>query len=408
MGSYCEIRFDDIYVSSFKSHVPDIIISLFQEDERLTLSDRDEVGSPSYEVVYKASRQDVLLRLELMSFTLERATQMFEEWLLHEREFYSEFLSDGEGWAGAAASAINSFSLQEWLRRVPACLRSRFEVEQKELHDEIDRRMSDDDEDWLFFRSPDIRFVYRLILEACPEFETVTLDISDLIAGGYLEKDVELCAEARATGAIERSALEPVVIMAEGRSDIRVLQASLMALYPSVQELFSFFDHDALSVDGGAGFLLKFLKALAAARMPLRVVALFDNDGAGRLEYERAATLALPSNITVMCLPEIELARSYPTVGPQGRHDADVNGRAAGIELFLGRHNLRGSNGDLMPVHWTHHYRASDTYQGELADKVSVQAAFFEDVGSYATPEACRAVYVELNQLWQEIFAALK
>jgi hypothetical protein len=47
------------------------------------------------------------------------------------------------------------------------------------------------------------------------------------------------------------------------------------------QDYFSFFNHAELSVDGGAVYLVKFLKAFAAARAPLRIVAVFDNDTAG-------------------------------------------------------------------------------------------------------------------------------
>lgn len=153
---------------------------------------------------------------------------------------------------------------------------------------------------------------------------------------------------------------------------------------------------------------MKFLKALSAARMPLRVIAIFDNDGAGRQEYERARCLALHSNITVMCLPDIHLARSYPTLGPQGEHHVDINGRAVGIELFMGKHNLTDSRNNFRPIRWTHYYAGTDTYHGEIAEKAAIQDAFFSDIKSWTTPREARIAYLEFDQVWHAIFAALR
>lgn len=378
---------------------------LFQEDERLSVQNGAYLNEEREITTYQTSRANVLLRLDVMGVTLDQAKQDFEVWLAEKRRFYEEL-----EWAKETRDALASFSLEEWMRRVPGVLRKRYETDRGEPKDEIEREMLDSSYDggWLFFSSSDARYVYRLILEACPEVEKITLDISDLVIGGYLDRDVRLCAEARAPDAMERPILEPVIIMGEGKTDIRVLQESLNALYPSVREMFSFFDHDTLNVDGGANFLLKFLKALSAARMPLRIIAIFDNDAAGNQEFESAKSLALPTNVTVMRLPDIPLARSYPTIGPQGEHRVDINGRAVGIELFMGQHNLLDAEGRLRPVRWTHYYSATDTYQGEVSDKALVQKAFFEDIRLRRSPNDARIAYSELDLLWQTVFAALR
>lgn len=410
MGGYCSVEFDDLEIDVWKSAVPDFIISLFQEDERLSFPDEEDPELLT-KTIYQATREDVLLRLDVMGITSQKAEEEFEQWLTDEREMYSEWISEGNEWASKTHDALASFSLEEWMRRAPGIMRDRYGRERhNSVQDEVERRMRDraQDESWLFFDCSDRRFNYRLLLQACPEIKVVTLDISDLIMSEYLEDDVQLCAEARAPDAIERPILEPVIIMGEGKTDIRVLQASLEALYPSVREMFSFFDHDTLSVDGGASFLLKFIKALSAARMPLRVIAIFDNDAAGRQEYERAERLAFSSNVTVMCLPDLDLARSYPTIGPQGEHDVDINGRAVGIELFMGQDNLKNASGSFLPIRWTHYYSGTETYHGEVSEKASVHEAFFKDIKSKTRPEEARTTYGELNQLWQVIFAALR
>lgn len=411
MGSYCAIEFDDFHVAAWKSSVPDFMISLFQENERLVFVDEEYPEEHLRKTIYKASREHVLLRLEVMGFDLNRSKAAFNAWLAEQQEMYSEWLADDGDWVKETHDAIQAFTLEDWLKRAPKVLKTQFDADGRtDPVDETDRRMREVsyDDSWLFFESSDPRFVYRLLLEALPDVASVTLDISDLVQSEYLQEDVQLCTEARAPDAIARPVLEPVIIMAEGKSDIRVLETSLAALYPAVTELFSFFDHDELSVDGGASYLLKFLKALSAARMPLRIVAVFDNDAAGRLEFKKALKLSLPSNVTVMCLPDIALAKSYPTVGPQGDHLVDVNGRAVGIELFLGKHNLVDASGTYYPIRWTHYFSGAETYHGEVSDKSTVQANYFTDIKTQTDPNSARLAYSELDQLWRAIFSKLR
>lgn len=410
MGSYCELRFDSIYIDAWKSGVPDHMISLFQESERHAFPNEEFPEEEWETIIYKARKEDVLLRLELAGITLERAKAAFAGWHAELLEMYTEWVSEGRDWAADTKEALAQFTVDEWLLRARSAIENRFETDRRvKPKDEIERRMLDTlhDDGWLFFACSDVRFVYRLILEAIPEIEWVSLDISDLVHAGYYDEDVKLILESRKPDALERSILEPVIIMAEGKTDIRVLQASLNALYPSVAELFSFFDHDTLSVDGGANFLSKFLKAFAAARTPVKIVAIFDNDAAGRLELERIERLSMPSNIRAFCLPEIELARNYPTVGPQGAHEMNVNGDAVGIELFMGLHNLRADNGDLFPIRWTQYYSGSKSYQGEVSEKDKVQKAFFNDIATVEAGEAARRRFPELNLLWKNIFSRL-
>ena len=243
MGSYCAIKFDELEIDICKSTVPDYMISLFQEDERLSFPDIECPDEEWTNTIYRTSREDVLLRLDVMGITLQKSKAAFDKWLKEERETYAEWDTFGYDWARKAHDALRSFSLDEWMRRAPRILQTRYNADSDDsASDVIDRNMRghSSGDGWLFFESSDVRFVYRLILEACPNIDKVTLDLSDLVMSGYLEEDVQLCVEARAPDVIERPILEPVVIMGEGKTDIRALQASLNALYPSVREMFSF------------------------------------------------------------------------------------------------------------------------------------------------------------------------
>jgi hypothetical protein len=113
----------------------------------------------------------------------------------------------------------------------------------------------------------------------------------------------------------------------------------------------------------------------------------------------------LPQNISVMTLPDIELAKKYPTIGPQGEGIANVNGRAASIELYLGRASLVDANGNLRPVRWTGYVPPFNAYQGEVEGKADIRAAFLRGIVIAASAQAARNAHPELVSVWQAIFS---
>jgi HEPN superfamily Toprim-like protein len=342
MVSSCELRFDDMSIAEQKAYVPDDFIYLFQESDRRVVrhagvSDEDEEP----DVGYFAPRAIILHRLDLAGYTAERARQSFQCWLDREREKYVGYAGAGGGWAHAMGDELKDFSYDEWKRRVKDVLLTRYDSSRPgDVYvDEIDRRMRD--QEWLFF-GDDVLVNIRAILEALPDVREVSLDIGPLIGGGWIEPDERICEKRRAPGAQWRSVLQPTVIIAEGSTDILVLKRSLRSLYPYLTDYITFFDYEGSSSDGGASYIVKFLRAFAAARINTSILAIFDNDAVGLEAVNATISLSLPDHIKVTRLPDIELARSYPTLGPQGRHPVDVNGKAVGIELFLGRHNHDG------------------------------------------------------------------
>lgn len=263
--------------------------------------------------------------------------------------------------------------------------------------------MTDSSDDWLFYAENPV--VICALLEAFPGVREVSLDISDLIAGGFVEPGARICDEGRDPDRQWRSILQPAVVIAEGSTDITVLKRSLQSLYPYLTDYFAFFDHNDLSVDGGASDLVKFVRAFAAARINTGIIAIFDNDSAGLEALNSLARLSLPSNIRVTRLPDIELARRYPTIGPQGEHELDMNGKAASIELYLGRHNFTNDDGTLMPVVWGSYLSGIGQYQGEIRNKKSILARFLKETDREGSVGVYRARHPELVALWERIFS---
>ncbi len=317
MGSSCELKFDAISLLDQKSYVPDDFVCLFQESDRRELQKTEEEESG---VGYFAPREVVLQRLDLLGFTTEYARSHFEKWLQQERENYSEDEEeiDGSG-VSETAQALRRLDYGEWLSRARNVLLTRYDFTRRtdEYKDEVDRQMRSLQDDWLFYDA-NVLPIIRSLLEAFPEVREVFLDIGDLINGGYLDANEKLCETRRQASVQERSDLQPTVIIAEGSTDITVLKRSLQKLYPYLTDYFTFFDYDGPKVDGGANYVVKFLRAFAAARINSNIIAIFDNDAAGIDALNLASGLPLPANIKVTRLPDIELARAYPTIWTTG------------------------------------------------------------------------------------------
>ena len=198
-----------------------------------------------------------------------------------------------------------------------------------------------------------------------------------------------------------------VLILTEGRSDTQVLSVAIQAMYPEFSDLFQFVDFEEFSIQGGASMLTKMVKSFAGIRMDQSILALFDNDAAGLAEKQHVDRIrALPNNIRTMALPDIELARDYPTIGPEGERRMDVNGTASSIELFLGRNALTDRDGTLHPIRWTGWNPQIQRYQGALEHKDQVTQRFLNRMKKGGNPIPLRAEFSELDQLLNSIFCA--
>jgi hypothetical protein len=406
MGSYCELKYDNISVLSEKSYVPDHFVCLFQEADRRQGAENGE--DEGYRVEYVASRDVILQRLGLLGYSAEYARQHFQEWASRELKALAEYERVSK-WASEEAEALRKLDYSEWLSRARDVLLTRYDFTRptNEYKDEIDRHLRDLSDNWLFYDG-DVLPIVRSLLEVFPEVHDVTLDISDLVNGGYMALNERVCDQRRTPAPEWRSDLQPTVIIGEGSTDILVLKRSLHKLYPHLTDYFTFFDYDASSVDGGASYLVKFLRAFAAARINTNIIAIFDNDAAGLDALNVASRLPLPANIRVTRLPDIELACAYRTIGPQGEHNVNVNGRAVSIELFLGLHNLMAETGAFAPVVWGNYIQSVRQYQGAIEGKRTILERFLDETKEDRCSEYYRTRFPELVLLWEHIFGMLK
>ncbi|HUY45026.1 MAG TPA: hypothetical protein VMV92_04790 [Streptosporangiaceae bacterium] len=209
----------------------------------------------------------------------------------------------------------------------------------------------------------------------------VVLDLTDLVSADGVEEwwirpdHRDLCADA-VTRLSGMAMMPPIRVLTEGTTDERIIKAAFEILRPDIADLMTFLNPEA-KAERGADALAGMVKHFAAARVEHPVVALFDNDSAGRRARSHVPPL-LPTNIRTATLPDIALAQAYPTIDREKREKIeDINGRACGIEMYLGTDVLT-DNGDLEPVQWS--AEPGPDPQGAMARKSKVRARYYDKV----------------------------
>lgn len=424
MGSFAVIRLGDYELGRIRNEVDDELLAVFN-DAMLVLqtmkastyydwwnSEHDEDDGEDYDVdvvQLRAPGRTIAARLDLLGITerevLELLRQQFkytEE--LHQEDFYIDVPELSERSKQSVAVAA-SLTVERWMESI------------RNLDDILDeqRPYEPGSPRWLFelVDSWEWRHLLRLFLLVWPD-EDVELDLTDLGEGGWLDTEFESYRPSTAMVTLRQSlaAHAPIVVLTEGRTDSEFLESALALIHPHLQDLIRFLDYSSRP-EGGAGALVRSVKAFASAGISNRVVALFDNDAAARDALRALDMAGLPKNITVLRYPATDLLARYPTLGPpsddepEGRiASADVNGLAGSIELYLGTDVLTQSNGELYPVQWRSYIAGVRAYQGEVTGKDQIHARFREKLRNATTEETHSPAWLDLRAVLSTIIDA--
>ncbi|MCM4078307.1 hypothetical protein [Paractinoplanes hotanensis] len=223
------------------------------------------------------------------------------------------------------------------------------------------------------FKEADARWLLRILACIVEPDALVTLDVTEMDYDGLLDRGFLMDTDGSGYRAVFNPG--PPIVITEGRYDSKVLRAAIEILMPHLSHYIRFFDFE-FGNEGGASSTVKTLKSFAAAGVSNRIIALFDNDAAA---YEAVLGLtgySLPPHYKVVHYPPLESARSYPTIGPTGELEMDVNGLACSIELYLGDDILSDEGGNRTPIQWKGFMGKVKRYQGEVVGKKVIQDAF--------------------------------
>ncbi|MCF7843673.1 hypothetical protein K9M47_02115 [Candidatus Gracilibacteria bacterium] len=417
MGSYCYLKLGDFSLISSKSQVEPESMLIFREaDKKVYEIDNGPDEPPERVYEYSNTANNIKERLNVMGHTMTKVEESFGLLRILELKRLKEYIDeDAFGMAEKyefQKKILEESTFQEFVEACKIirindftyfCLREDGICKRKHKHEfsEILKyilELSQDDGRFLGFLNLDLYDEFLIFLHTCPDNEIVKMDISDLVNGGWYDHDDEVCNYS--INLLKRSHYmsEKIILLTEGSSDRHILESTLHLLFPHLSDYYSFMNFETSNASGGASSLVSTIKSFTGSGITNRIIAIFDNDTAGKNAIKTLEKTVIPQNIKVMQYPDIELAEKYPTIGPSGNELLNVNGRAAGIEIYLGKESLLDSNNELIPVQWKGYDTTLKQYQGEIIDKAGAEKRFFEKI------KECRAdPKIILSKDWKDL-----
>jgi hypothetical protein len=384
MGEFAVLSIDGYELTHFKNHpfgygAPEWL-TIFRDGDRIK-------GRRAYQ----CAAADVRDRLEVMGFTMHRTEVAYRRRRhehireLRERRASMPDIYDEE--TEEEIKALAELDFKTWMHSFAQLKRRSTTLPYGGRRIRIDpvtrvlKEVPEDDDYVGEFGFPHIdpRFFLRAVVEVVEGRGLITFDYSDLVTAGYLPRSARPCADAE-TFLLGDPSAGRVVVLTEGTTDRRALVSALEVLAPHLVDYFAFFDFEGSNAEGGAGALVRMIRAFAGAGIRNRTIAVFDNDTAARAALSSLRNARLPKNLRILRLPPVPLGKRYPTVGPSGRVAANINGRAGSIELYFGEDVLRRGDGSLTPVRWRSLDAGSKAWHGNFDDKARLQKAFDQKV----------------------------
>jgi hypothetical protein len=388
----------EVFVGSdildFSFELPKSLVSVFTEEDRVpTISEeeQDEEHSPEYR--YEATVKIIRDRLEIMGYTSARWRDELEDYrqvkLAETEDLIAEAEDEGQLTKRASRTALilERSAPERWINNLLTIIWNRWEGQRRARSWALEKALTDGEYGPIQIPFGDTLCLLRAAIDLHEDTETVRFDFSNAVWNEGVAPARAFTRDARTDLLAGALAIENVVVLTEGKADTRILQSSLARLYPHLKHMYSFLDHSAFKAQGGTGELERLARGFAGAGIFNRTVVLFDNDTAGAAAAQRLSRAGLPDNFRILTLPDLDIARSYPTIGPTGPADTDINGRACGIELYCGSTALTGEDGLLCPIQWTGYDSGMKRYQGEPLEKERIKERFYETLACSSDPQ---------------------
>ncbi|KAB8033603.1 hypothetical protein [Fluviispira multicolorata] len=149
-------------------------------------------------------------------------------------------------------------------------------------------------------------------------------------------------------------------------------------LYPEYSHLYKFFDRSYTASDngnglaGGTGELINMIKFAITAHVNDKIIFIFDNDSEGISSLKSLEKLKkiIPDNIKIISLPKLAFFSSYPAKSHTGNIEpVDINEKACGIEMYLGKENLKDKYGNFYQIEWGAFKKEISQYQSSISEK---------------------------------------
>lgn len=435
MSSYGHLEVGGYLLTQERNYVDPLLMTVFQDDEKASRTrllskhnpmmwgewedEREDEEETVFE--YSTTVETAVQRLEIMGFTLRKACEEFEAGISSSVELYQGEQEQLRSFPTEGANTLRDHTEAElrfyrgltfdvWMQStkqvIVGSLERRIPVGETQVpHIGLVSWYED-----MAFEDTDVRHYLRAVLELFGADELLILDYTELVHSGYYSEQDALRELAIKELSGVFAANQKVVILTEGSTDTLILSKTLGVLYPHLRDFYSFVDFSAVRPAGGAGPLANTVKAFVGSGIQNRTVALFDNDTAAKDALRVLSGVKLPDNVKVVQLPPLDLAEDYPTIGPQGRVNLDVNGRACSIELYFGRDVLADPEHGFAPIQWKGYNQTLDQYQGEILSKNRLQEEYLRIVSEAGTNQETkdRHDWEPMAKVFEVLFEAFR
>lgn len=414
MGSFAFLKVGAYEALEMKTSVDPTLMTVFRESDRVFT--KSSANTELADVAaYRSTAAILAKRLDIMGFTPKAAEAAFNSAL---KPILDHYPDDEDHKADVEESFLRNYNYHDWrsaiskivVNTTPRTINDDWHRQYESVDNFICSYSNDEFiQGFPITKNWDVRYMLKGLLSCVAPSTAVELDFSDLVNGGYYDENVSLTIDARDQFSDRFVAGSKIIILTEGSQDCFVLSKAMQLLYPHIYEYYSFMDFAGSSVAGGASHLAQAVKNFKACGIVNKTIAIFDNDTAGRSHAKALKDILLPKNIKVLYLPIIDIAKNYPTIGPQGVHAMDVNGLAGGIELYFGS-DVLGKNGREFPVVWQGFMPDMQEYQGEVKDKKKAQGLFCEKLALCAQDimKVGEFDFADMHEIMNEIFGAFE
>jgi hypothetical protein len=371
----------------------------------------EEGEEPRKGYQYVSTAGHLIDRLDLLGYTFERAREYFAEAVEEKIKNARDTLArvSGTAWTDKTEAKLRFYeelTFERWLDAISVILNDRIpriysyrgitEEQQKigERDPFLFRILEYSRDDHCQFPGHAMDYMYRAMFHVVPPETPVFVDYSSLV--DWVGPERYSCSPPQ------------TVVLTEGTSDKAIIEGSLRLLYPHLSGYFFFPDYEAVNFAGSSGNLLNIVRLLSATGTARRTIAVFDNDAAGFDAMRQLASIELDSKVKALMLPELPIARDYPTEGPQGRLNMDINGTACSIELYLGRDLLQNGGAELTPIRWAGFLPGAGRYQGEIVRKRQIQERYLQILADAAIDPNVLASrdWSDIRNVLQAIFSS--
>jgi len=405
MGAYGYLVLNNYPIETDKNYVNPFMLGLFDSGD-LTIFDPRERANKNLGLISDinkeldlaavlSSNSNVLRdRLEVLGFTVKRAKQQFydvKEEQISSWLSMSGSLKTNKDWIEHLEQKVKitqNCSFDEYLFSCKYLIEERINsiesLPEGAPNRKLVQHLLDDINGFAHYPRWDFRNFLRAIIEVFPDPFTLSYDISEIVYEQIIEgisaEDLynQLIESGHDEQAFEYRIGDKTLILTEGSTDTEILKRSIRLLYPHLEQYYSFVDFESSYIQGGSGALTNTIKAFIGAGINNRIIGVYDNDTAGNSSMKLLTKLQLPHNLRIIKYPHLSLATSYPTMGPNGLTQLDINGLACSIELYLGLDVLNDDKGTKVPIQWTGFDKGIARYQGEIINKNAIQNQFFK------------------------------